>query len=123
MQRYTIFRDFFLHTFRLIEKCAKDQADVFFSPTFPLMEKSAKDQADGKCNRTCPLPPTVGMTPARSVITLCSPKGLQSHVENDIAYPVRGYISIDGSIIPSRPRCGWRVHRSIEQCHRGRGAL
>jgi hypothetical protein len=42
----------------------------FFLPTFPLMEKSAKDQADGKCNRTSPLPPTVGMAPTRSVRAL-----------------------------------------------------
>ena len=36
-----------------------------FFPTFPLMEKSEKDQADGKCSRTVPLPPTVGLAPAR----------------------------------------------------------
>ncbi len=39
-----------------------------FSHTFPLMEKCAKDQADGKCNRTSLLPPTVGTTNARIVM-------------------------------------------------------
>ena len=50
-----------------MEKCAKDQSD-FFLTLFPVMEKCAKDQSDGKCSRTSPLPPTVGIAPARSAI-------------------------------------------------------
>ena len=41
---------------------------MFFFVIFCLIEKSPKDQADGKCSRTGPLPPTVGLAPARIII-------------------------------------------------------
>jgi len=59
-----------------MEKCAKDQAN-FFLPTFPLIEKSAKDQADGKCHRTGLFAPTVGLALARSVRAKCNPSESQ----------------------------------------------
>ena len=59
-----------------MEKCAKDQAN-FFLPTFPLIEKSAKDQADGKCHRTGLFPPTVGLAFARVVRTIYFPSESQ----------------------------------------------
>ena len=50
-----------------MEKEPKDQAD-FFLPTFSLMKKLAKNQADGKCHRAGLYAPTVGLALALSII-------------------------------------------------------
>ena len=66
IQRNFLKYKFFFCYFPEMEKEPKDQAD-FFLPTFSLMKKLAKNQADGKCHRTGSYAPTVGLAPARIV--------------------------------------------------------